>query len=112
MPVKQVEYAHIPCGEPVEALSGRFTPMREVQLDVDGRKILYVIGEAVVECSCCGSESFAYAMVPGFIAHWQTRTNEDGLPVSKVEPVTKLPEKKKIRSLIKAAESVFQIDFL
>ena len=63
-------------------------PEKEVKLKHNNREVLYVIGQAVIEASCCGGGSCGYAIVPGYILNWQNKTNEAGLPVSEVEPIS------------------------
>ena len=61
---------------------GYYTPLKEVKLKYGDREVLYIVGHAVVESSCCGASDWPYALVTGYIVNWQNETNQAGLPVS------------------------------
>ena len=82
------EYTHQKLNEDSHCIAGYYTPQKEVRLKYNNREVLYVIGQAVVEASCCGNKSWNYALVPGYIINWQNKRNEAGLPVSEVEPIS------------------------
>lgn len=105
------DYTHLPLDEQIDSLAGFYTPLKEVRLKYNGREVLYTVGQAVVDASCCGFTNRAYVLVPGYIVKWQSKTNERGLPVSEVEPVTDEQAQDNIRKLIKEAEQITQIDF-
>jgi len=58
------EYTHLKLNEDVYAIAGYYTPQKEIRLKCNNREVLYVIGQAVIESSCCGSGSWEYAIVP------------------------------------------------
>ena len=70
-----------------------------------------MVGQAVIEASCCGSGSWAYVLVPGYIVNWQNRTSEADLPVSEVEPISDKATRDNIRRTIMETESISQIEF-
>ena len=107
----QLEYTHLPINEDVTCIAGYYTPLKEVRLKYNGKEVLYVVGQAAVESSCCGIGCWAYALVPGYIVNWQKRTNEAGLPVSEVEPISDKIVQGRIRQTIKKVESISQVDF-
>jgi len=106
-----VGYTHLELNNEIECIAGFYTPLKEVRLKYNNREVLYVIGQAVIESSCCGSGSWGYALVPGYILNWQNKTNEAGLPVSEVEPVSDEVSRNNIREIIKETEPVSQIEF-
>ena len=110
-----LEYAHLSLGEDVPAFAGYYMPEKEVRLPFQGREILYVIGQVVIESACqeitCTPGSSYYAMVPGYILRWQYRKNEEGLPVSEIEPITSFKTKKEIEHLIQEHEAVTRVEF-
>lgn len=106
-----MKYTHIELDQEHRALAGYYTPHKEVRLQCNGREVLYVTGQAVIESSCCGAGSYAYALVPGYIVGWQQETNEQGLPVSEVEPVSDKKAQLDIRMAIEEAEHVLQVEF-
>ena len=105
------KYTHLELNRDIEALAGYYTPLKEVRLKYDDREVLYVVGQAVIDSSCCGAANFGYALVPGYIIDWQKEKNKSGLPVSEVEPVSDKSAQDKLRVIIKEAESPAQIDF-
>ncbi|MBU2549404.1 MAG: hypothetical protein KKB20_13385 [Proteobacteria bacterium] len=104
------EYTH-ELNEEVRSVSGGYTLDTESTLDVDGREVLYVLGSAVVDSSCCGMGGCRYALVPGFISKLKDRRNQAGLWVSDVEPVVDEAARKRITRLIEQRETVQQIQF-
>ncbi len=105
------KYTHLELNATIEALAGYYTPQKEVRLKYKSSEVLYVIGQAVIDASCCGTANYQYALVPGYIIRWQAETNRDGLPVSEVEPITDKATRGNIKKIIQEAESVAQIDF-
>jgi len=110
-----LEYTHLPLGEDVPAFSGYYMPEKEVRLPFNGREILYIIGQVVVETACqeitCNPGSSYYAMVPGYILKWQHSKNKEGFPLSKIEAVTDFKTRKEIEHLIQEREAVTRIEF-
>ena len=109
------EYTHLKLHEDVHAISGYYTPAKEERLKYKGREVLYILGQATLDSSCCGYGCWCYTNVPGYVMKWKNKTNENGLPVSEIEPVTDKKEKEEIKKLIRAAdpqaESVCEIYF-
>ncbi len=106
-----IKYTHLELNNDVNCVAGYYTPQKEVRLKYSNREVLYVIGQAVIESSCCGGGNWRYALVPGYILNWQNEKNETGLPVSEVELVTDKETQSKIRQIIQTNEALSQIDF-
>jgi len=104
-------YVHLELNKEVEAFAGFYAPRKEVRLKHNGREILCVIGQAVVESSCCGSGSFGYAIVPGYVLAWKSQRSQEALPTSEVEPLSDEGTKREIARLIQESEGVTNIDF-
>jgi hypothetical protein len=105
------KYTHLELNSDILAPSGYYTPQKEVRLKYDGREVLYTISRTVIECSCCGATSYNSALVPGYIVRWQTEKDEEGSPVSEVEPVTSEKARDDISKIIKETEHVSQTEF-
>jgi len=105
------EYTHLKLNEDVHSIAGYYTPEKEVRLKHNNREVLYVIGQAVIESSCCGVGNWGYALVPGYIISWQNRRNEAGLPVSEVELISDEGARNSIRQIIQTNEAISQIEF-
>ena len=104
-------YTHLKLNEDLNCIGGYYTPCKEVRLKYNNREVLYVIGQAVIESSCCGAGSWGYALVPGYIVNWQNKTSEAGLPVSEVEPISDEGARNNIRQIIQTNEAISQIEF-
>ena len=110
------KYTHLKLNEdyPV-GIAGYYVPEKEARLKYNGREVLYVIGQAVVESSCysdsCSPVRKLYAIVPGYIVNWQNSKNEDGLPVSEVEPISDDKVQISIRRIIETEEGASPIGF-
>ncbi len=106
------KYTHLELDKDIEiGIAGYYTPEREVRLKYDGSEVLYVIGKAVVESSCCGTGNWIYAIVPGYIIDWQNTKNETGLPVSEVASISDKEVQEKIRRIIETDEAASLIGF-
>jgi hypothetical protein len=93
-------------------IAGYYTPQQEIRLPYKDREVLCIIGQVVLEASCCDSNTdWVYALVPGYILNWRDSVNEDGLPVSAVEPVRDTKEREEIRKVIQTEEPSVLIDF-
>jgi hypothetical protein len=77
----------------------------------NGREVLYVLSDTVIESSCCGTGDFSSALVPGYVTGWRVEKNKDGYTVSEVEPITDEPSRDAIRGIIKENEHVTQTEF-
>jgi hypothetical protein len=82
------EYVHKGPGEEVQVNPWSCRLVEEGRLPCGGREFLYVIGDAVIGSSCVGAGTLRYIQVPGFIAQWHFRLDDDGNVISAVDPVT------------------------
>jgi hypothetical protein len=105
------KYAHLELNKDVPTPSGYYTPHREVRLKYDGREVLYVLNQAVIDSSCCGASDFTSALVPGFIVKWQTEKNREGVPISEIEPISDENIRDTIRKIIGDREHITQTEF-
>jgi hypothetical protein len=109
--MNKLEYTHIPVNRDVVCIAGYYTPLKEARLRYNDREVLYVVGLAVLESSCCGTGRWGYALVPGYVVGWQNQTNEAGLPVSDVEPISDKIAQDDISRTLKEVESISQVEF-
>jgi hypothetical protein len=105
------KYTHLQLDQDCTCFAGYYTPQKEVRLKYNNREVLYVLGQAVIESSCCASGCWQYAIVPGYIINWQSEKNEAGLPISEVEPISDEATRGNISRIIKDAEVLSQVDF-
>jgi hypothetical protein len=107
-----LDYVHQELGQEIRSISGAYTPLKELRLEHNGGDILSVIGLSLVDTACCGSGSFLYATVPGYILAWKARTNESGLPVSQVEPLRDELTRREISKMLRETEHIYHVNFL
>ncbi|OGO06525.1 MAG: hypothetical protein A2Y92_05755 [Chloroflexi bacterium RBG_13_57_8] len=106
-----IKYTHLELNKDIAAPSGYYTPQKEVRLKYDGREVLYVLSQAVIESSCCGASDFNSALVPGFIVKWRGEKNKEGQPVSKVESISDETVRDAVRRHIKETEHITRVEF-
>jgi hypothetical protein len=104
-------YTHQELDRDIAAPAGYYTPTKEVRLKLDGREVLYVLSQTVIDSSCCGVADFSSALVPGYIVKWKAEKSPAGNPVSLVEPITDKSTQGRIRKLIQEKENVSQTEF-
>jgi hypothetical protein len=108
---KEVAYIHQDLGQLVTAIGGHYVLVKEVRLPYHGRELLYLVGHAAFDTSCCGPGGCGYALVPGFVTNWRNSRTEEGLAVSQVEPVREPDVQSDIRGLIERVETIQQVVF-
>jgi hypothetical protein len=54
-------------GNEIAAPSGYYQPLEAGFLDYGGKRLLYTLGTACVEASCCGRGSWNYLRVEGYV---------------------------------------------
>ncbi len=105
------DYIHQGLYQEVRAIGGHYLLTKEARLDFNGREILYVLGFAQFDTTCCGNGACNYAFVPGFVKEWKTSENDEGIPVSRVEPINDKAVQKNVQRLIEQQEMVTQVNF-
>ncbi|MDH3797884.1 MAG: hypothetical protein OEU55_04705 [Desulfobacterales bacterium] len=106
-----IDFIHPVLNKAVRSISGHYILSQEKRLSYNGRKVLYFIGCAVVDASCCGPGGCTYALVPGYVKQWKYRLTPDNLPVTQVEPIRNKDVQKALQRLIKEKEPVQQVNF-
>lgn len=93
-----MEFVHPVLGSEIHSISGYYIPREEHTLKLDGRELLYVVGHACIDASCCGNAAWSYIQVPGFILKRNIR--ESTPPVSEVETIQDLPTRNKVKEAL------------
>ena len=76
-------YSRAELGVEVQAPWGYYQPLEEGSFDHAGRQVLYTLGSACVEASCCGRGSWSYARVEGYLKDGDTIRSADGEAVNR-----------------------------
>ena len=105
------DFIHPELGQEITAIGGHYVFNTEQRLSFNNCDVLYLVGYAVVDTSCCGIGGCAYAMVPGYVRRWKYKKNETDEPVSQVEPVRDADDQTAISQLIQKKENVQQVTF-
>ena len=105
------EYTH-EIGREVRSISGGYELEMEGKLEMDGEEVLYVVGNAVVDSSCCGVGGCRYALVPGYVRQFKTRQDKQDLWISEVESIIDRATRQEIIQILKEKEMVQQVQFL
>ena len=106
------DFSHPELNVQVTAIGGSYFMLKEDRLPFNDEEILYLVGTAIFDTTCCGTGGCAYALVPGFIRKWQYKTDANSRPVSRVKSISEERTRKKIREKIFKNESVHQVDFM
>lgn len=105
------DFTHPQLGREVTAIGGHYVFGKEIRLPYHNREILYFVGYAVLDSTCCGVGGVAYVLVAGFIRQWKYRTNQDEHVVSQIETIGDPTIQKEVRKAIQMKEMVYQITF-
>ena len=105
------DFIHPNLGQEITAIGGHYVFNKEGRISFNGREVLYLVGYALVDTSCCGTGGCAYALVPGFIKDWKYKKVTNGLRVSKIEPIRDATDQKELRCLIQKKELIQQVTF-
>ena len=106
------QYVHQELNQEITAIGGHYILVKEMRLPYQGRELLYLVGHAAFDSTCCGVGGCAYALVPGFVLEWKVQANADGLAVSQVEPIHDQALQEQLEGYLRRREVVHQVRFL
>lgn len=106
-----LEYVHEPLDEPVVAIGGNYRFVEEKRLFFQGEEILYLIGVANMDTSCCCAGGCGYALVKGAVNAWKYRETADGYAISRIDRVTDPATQNRISQRIRSVEILQQVLF-
>jgi len=104
-------FVHPKLGREITAIGGHYVFGKEIRLPYNGREILYFVGYAVLDSTCCGVGGTAYVLVAGYIRQWKYKKNLNDFPVSRIVPIPAGSDQKHLRNLIQKKEMVYQVTF-
>lgn len=111
METNKENFVHPELDIPVVAIGGNYVFSHEKRIPFLKRELLYYLGIATFDTTCCGAGGCAYAFVPGFVLNWKVDKNEKGRPITIIEPVREPSLREEIKSLIFQTEMVNQVNF-
>lgn len=96
-----VDFVHASLGEEVQTRAGYYVPLEEHILPYKGREVIYILGQACIEASCCtGAGSWNYVQVPGFMVKKHIRGGGASPLISQVEIIQDNEDRNNIRQSI------------
>jgi len=106
-----IEYTHPELGGEVTARAGYYVPLEEHILPYAGREVLYVLGHACIDNSCCSMPgNWGYIQVPGFLERKHIRGAGAPNPVSEVELIQDEETRHQIKRLIQDRHPGSQVE--
>jgi hypothetical protein len=106
-----LDFVHPELGREITAIGGHYVFVKEICLPFRDREILYFVGYAVLDSTCCGVGGCAYVLVAGFITQWKYKADQNAAGLSQVEPIRDEMIQKEVRALIRQKEMVYQVTF-
>lgn len=105
------DFAHPLLGQEVTAIGGHYVFGKEIRMPFRGREILYLVGYAVLDSTCCGVGGVAYVLVAGFIQHWKYKKNQTDRSISRIDPINDPAIQREVSRIIRRKEMVHQVSF-
>jgi len=106
-----LDHTHLRLNSEVTAIGGAYAFLKESSLRIQEKTILYYIGCAVLNSTCCGTGGVCFARVPGVVHDLKYKTDNDGAPISRVEPITDKTVQKEVSKILQDTEMVHQVEF-
>lgn len=103
----KISYARDQMGGEVQAPWGYYQPLEEGSLEYEGRQVIYTLGSACVEVSCCGHGSWNYARVEGY----KPDGTEPGDDTIELDAVEAADERAAIAKLIQQKHPDVRVEF-
>jgi hypothetical protein len=97
-------------GHEIAAPSGYYRPCEQGFTAHAGRRLLYTLGTACIEASCCGRGSWDYLRVEGYVVAGPSEDPTTGGPVE-IDTVEDAAEKAAIARLLQGKHPGARIEF-
>ena len=106
-----MEFRHPCIGEEIEAIGGHYLFTKEEILEHESGRILYLVGCAVTDRSCCGPAGCGYAVVAGYVVSLHGAGHVENTSVSIIDPVPEALHEQ-IARIVRLREGVGQVQFV
>jgi len=97
-------------GHEVVAPSGYYQPVEARALEHAGGRLLYTMGTACIEASCCGRGSWDYLRVEGYIVPGSSEELAAGKPVE-IDTIEEAVEQAAITRLLQERHPGVRVEF-
>jgi len=98
-------------GSEVRAPSGYYQPLEEGYIDYQGRRLLYTLGNACIETSCCGVGDWRYARVEGYAVDHASGHGGRGSGSIEIETIEDEDERAAIGKLLEDKHPGVRVEF-
>ena len=107
------EYVHLPQNEDI-GQEERCYRVEEGVVEFKGREVLYFIARSGAFTLCDGRQGSQLTSidVPGYVVSWKCKADENGSPISQIEPLRDEEEQLQIRGILHSRHSISSINFL
>ncbi len=92
-------FVHASLGEEVRFISGGYRLLAEEEMIHRGRRLIYLVGIAEVDSSCCGHRGGRFVSVAGYACS-QKKKDEGGRWVTEVEEILESCLQKEIEGIL------------
>ena len=106
-----IDHVHHELNQEITAIGGHYAFLKEGKLPYGEQSILYYVGCAVMDSTCCGVGGVAFARIPGYIRDFRYKTDNTGAPISRIEPIRDDDSQHHISNVLREKESVTQVVF-
>ena len=107
------EYIHPELKKRVDLFGGGYSFIEEGKFAYREKEVLFSVGIADLEASCCGTWGCGFIKVPGYVLSWKTRVDECGQVISEIERVEDQESQREIREILQEKFPGFSlIEFL
>ena len=106
-----IDHVHYELNREIRAIGGHYAFVKETTLPYGDQAVLYYVGCAVMDSTCCGMGGIAFARVAGYIRDLKYKTDRSGTPISRIQPILDEASRIHIRTVLQETESVIQVDF-
>jgi hypothetical protein len=107
----RVDHVHHELNREITAIGGHYAFLKESTMSYGEKIVLYYVGCAVLDSTCCGVGGVCFARVSGFVCDLKYRSDDAGASISRIEPITDPTSQNHIRQVLQDSESVTQVDF-
>ncbi len=105
------QYIHQELDEELRTVSGYYSIIEEGRLKYHQREVLYVVGVAGIDNSCCGAAGCRFINIPGYILSWKKKGGDSSPGISEVDPITDEEEQREIKEILDIGYPYSQIYF-
>ena len=108
-----IQFTHPELHERVDFFGGGYVFVEEGRIPHHGGEVLYFLGMAGIEASCCGPGGSAFIKVAGYVRSWKKTRNAQGQPISEVEGIHREDCRREIQRILEEKHPEFrQVEFL